>query len=350
MREDTLKCLVHVIDKLDEKHLQEKLVRCIVNLQGDNEASIRTNATIFLGRIAGKLKDGVRLRVLGQAYLKALRDPFVHCRIAGLKATVACLAYVDHSQLTSKILPQACVLLLDRSQEVRELSLSLLDQSLVLMRSHHAVLCAAEKKAAEGGSANGNGVGPSSSSSGGGGNSNGTNDEAAGWGSWGSSLSKTLEKATGSMTSLASGAPAAVPPQTVATQQQQQSTSSTKHVDCSESSSLPQPAKTSSDSLPKVKDGWGDDWGDNDVDLDGGGDDDDDGSNVRNKNATSKSGWGDDDDLDLDDDGGGKASAAAAPVVPKGLAPSAAFKKKMEEKKPPAKKLDMDANDNWDDF
>jgi hypothetical protein len=29
MREETLKCLVHVVDKLDEKNLQEKLVRCI---------------------------------------------------------------------------------------------------------------------------------------------------------------------------------------------------------------------------------------------------------------------------------------------------------------------------------
>ena len=60
MREETLKSLVHVIDKLDEKHLQDKLVRCVVNLQNDAEASIRTNATIFLGRIASKLKDAVR--------------------------------------------------------------------------------------------------------------------------------------------------------------------------------------------------------------------------------------------------------------------------------------------------
>ena len=45
MREETLKCLVHVVEKLDEKNLQEKLIRCITNLQNDTENSIRTCQT-----------------------------------------------------------------------------------------------------------------------------------------------------------------------------------------------------------------------------------------------------------------------------------------------------------------
>lgn len=52
--------LIHLVGKLDEIQLQEKLVRCVVGLQGDGEASIRTNATILLGKIASKLKEGVR--------------------------------------------------------------------------------------------------------------------------------------------------------------------------------------------------------------------------------------------------------------------------------------------------
>ncbi len=60
MREETLKNLIYVVDKLDEKHLQERLVRCISTLQNDGENSIRTNATIFLGRIATKLKESTR--------------------------------------------------------------------------------------------------------------------------------------------------------------------------------------------------------------------------------------------------------------------------------------------------
>jgi hypothetical protein len=64
MREETLKNLVYVVDKLDEKNLQDRLVRCITNLQNDGENSIRTNSTIFLGRIASKLKDATRLAEL----------------------------------------------------------------------------------------------------------------------------------------------------------------------------------------------------------------------------------------------------------------------------------------------
>lgn len=60
LREETLKSLVFIIDKLDENQLQDKLVRCISNLQQDPENSIRTNATIFMSRIMPKLKESVR--------------------------------------------------------------------------------------------------------------------------------------------------------------------------------------------------------------------------------------------------------------------------------------------------
>jgi len=52
--------LIFIVDKLDEVQLQDRLVRAITNLQNDAEPSIRTNATIFLGKIAAKLKEAVR--------------------------------------------------------------------------------------------------------------------------------------------------------------------------------------------------------------------------------------------------------------------------------------------------
>jgi SCY1-like protein 1 len=60
MREDTLKNLVCIVDKLEERNLQEKTVRFMSNLQSDAEASIRTNATIFIGRVAPSLKEPIR--------------------------------------------------------------------------------------------------------------------------------------------------------------------------------------------------------------------------------------------------------------------------------------------------
>lgn len=72
--------LIFLVEKLDDTNLQERLVRCVVNLQNDGEASIRTNTTIFLGKIAGKLKEGVRVRVLCSALAKSMKDNFLHCR------------------------------------------------------------------------------------------------------------------------------------------------------------------------------------------------------------------------------------------------------------------------------
>ena len=70
LRESTLMNLMNIVDKLDEMQLQDKLVRCIMGLQSDTEPSIRTNATIFLGRIASKLKESVRL--VGRSWILLL--------------------------------------------------------------------------------------------------------------------------------------------------------------------------------------------------------------------------------------------------------------------------------------
>lgn len=137
MREETLKSLVWVLDKLDERNLQDKLVRCMTQLQGDQEASLRTNAVIFIGRIAGRLREGVRVRVLAPALLKALKDPFLHCRIAGLRATLACINLLDASQLSTKVLPTACALFMDRSADVREQALTVLRVGTASLTSVH---------------------------------------------------------------------------------------------------------------------------------------------------------------------------------------------------------------------
>ena len=56
----------------------------------DPEPAIRTNTTICLGRIAGKLNDKTRPKVLFPAFSRALRDPFPHARLAGLRSITAC--------------------------------------------------------------------------------------------------------------------------------------------------------------------------------------------------------------------------------------------------------------------
>lgn len=61
-------------------------------------------------------------------------------RIAGLRATDACLAPVclcDMQQLCSRLMPQVCLLLVDKSSEVRDLALSVITSCTAVVRAYH---------------------------------------------------------------------------------------------------------------------------------------------------------------------------------------------------------------------
>lgn len=323
MREETLKCLVHVVEKLDEKHLQEKLVRCIINLQNDTENSIRTNATIFLGRIAIKLKENVRIRVLCSSFSKSLKDNFLHCRIAGLKASVACLNLLDLSQLTTKIMPQVFSLLLDRSNEVRELALKFIDLSTKLMRENHENLCISEKNNAIANS-NNNNESPMKNN-----NDKNVNDkDVSNWTSLWSS--KGTGSGAGTGTGVESNMLTAIIESSniLGTKYIQSVTSSStlserisdNEIKDSRSNVIPLSSSVSSSASASIlaistdknkipvnsnivqklvmSDGWGDDngfddWGDNDSNSNGMN------QNGREDNGNDDGGWGDD-DLDFD--------------------------------------------------
>eukprot|EP01031_Cornospumella_fuschlensis_P036732 gene36732-44555_t len=147
MRESTLMSLIYIVDKLDEVHMQDRLVRCVLNLQNDPEPSIRTNTMIFIGKIANKLKEAVRQRVLCSALVKAMKDNFVHCRIAALKTSMAVGKLLDVPQVAGKLMPQASVLCLDKHPEVRTLSITLLENSIDLIKSYHVRLAEEKQQA-----------------------------------------------------------------------------------------------------------------------------------------------------------------------------------------------------------
>jgi len=147
MREETLKALVFVVDKLDEDRLNDKLIKCISNLQMDAEPSIRTNAVIFFGRLVPKLKPAVRQRVVCTAFPKAMKDGFLHCRLSGIKALSTSFGELDSNLVVAKVMPQLIGLVMDRSADVREISLQLLDRSTELLRTNHLALCQSEEAA-----------------------------------------------------------------------------------------------------------------------------------------------------------------------------------------------------------
>ena len=107
--------------KLNDKNLNEKLMRSFAALQGDPEPAVRTNTVICLGKIADLLSPAARKKVLIPAFTRALRDPFPHARAAGLRALNAShsKAQAEPDTLAAKVLPVICPLLVDPAPEVR---------------------------------------------------------------------------------------------------------------------------------------------------------------------------------------------------------------------------------------
>ncbi len=121
LRELTIKAMMHIAPKLNETNLNETLMRHFAKLQTDPEAAIRTNTTICIGKIAPHLSVATRGKILIPVYARAMRDPFVPARVAGLKALSASQEYIktDTVGIATKVLPQICPMLVDPSPEVR---------------------------------------------------------------------------------------------------------------------------------------------------------------------------------------------------------------------------------------
>jgi SCY1-like protein 1 len=69
----------------------------------DTEASIRTNTTIFFGKIAGQLQPSTRLRMIVPVFLRGMKDPFPYARLAAVRATSACKSFYDTGLIVGKV-------------------------------------------------------------------------------------------------------------------------------------------------------------------------------------------------------------------------------------------------------
>lgn len=74
-------------------------------MQMDPEASIRTNTCILIGRLAPSLGYNTKRKVLVPAFSRALKDPFVHARVAGLMAFMASVDVFDVEEIAGKVVP-----------------------------------------------------------------------------------------------------------------------------------------------------------------------------------------------------------------------------------------------------
>lgn len=120
IREATVKSILPLSVKMSDRILNNDLLRQLARTQVDVEPGIRTNTTILLGNLAPKLNTQTRKKVLVPAFVRSLRDPFVHARNAGLMAFLATSDSFDGEDSAKHILPAMCPCLVDAEKVVRD--------------------------------------------------------------------------------------------------------------------------------------------------------------------------------------------------------------------------------------
>ncbi|CEQ39872.1 SPOSA6832_01420 [Sporobolomyces salmonicolor] len=127
IREATVKSVLLIAPKLNDRILNNDLLRYLSKTQTDVEPGIRTNTCILLSRLARFLQPSTQRKVLIPAFARALRDPFVHARIAGLMALMATCEGFEREDLAGKVIPAMSICLVDREKAVRDQGFKAID-------------------------------------------------------------------------------------------------------------------------------------------------------------------------------------------------------------------------------
>lgn len=120
LREATLRAILPLAPKFSERILNNDLLRALAKTQIDPESSIRTNTAVLLGKLVPYFNTNTKKQVLVPAFVRSLKDSFVHARMAGLLALVATGDEFEVEDLAKQALPAVIPCLLDRDKRVRD--------------------------------------------------------------------------------------------------------------------------------------------------------------------------------------------------------------------------------------
>jgi SCY1-like protein 1 len=112
LRRFLILCFLQLTDRL----LNNDLLRLLAKMQMDSEPSIRTNTCILLGRLGPTLGYNTKRKVLVPAFSRALKDSFVHARVAGLMAFMATIDCFEMEELATKVIPNMSITLVDKEK------------------------------------------------------------------------------------------------------------------------------------------------------------------------------------------------------------------------------------------
>ncbi|KAF9070890.1 ARM repeat-containing protein [Rhodocollybia butyracea] len=140
IREATVKSISLLAPKLGDRNLNNDLLRHLAKMQQDTEASIRTNTCILIGRLGPTLGYNTKKKMLVPAFLRALKDPFVHCRVAGLMAFMATIDCYEIEDIATKVIPNMSFTLVDKERLVRDQAFRTIDLFVKRLETHAATM------------------------------------------------------------------------------------------------------------------------------------------------------------------------------------------------------------------
>lgn len=152
LRDVAVKSVLNVSTRLTDKNLNSVLMSHFARLQVDPEPAIRTNTTVCLGKISGKLSLTARNKVLAAAFIRALKDPFPPARAAGLNAIISSKDMYNVKDVATRLLPSTTPLLVDGAGDVRKLAFRVLTEfQQQLLKNHESMLQVEESAALKAG-------------------------------------------------------------------------------------------------------------------------------------------------------------------------------------------------------
>ncbi|KAI5116981.1 hypothetical protein M0805_001592 [Coniferiporia weirii] len=138
IREATVKAIGLLHTKFSDRIINNDLLRHLARMQTDTEAAIRTNTCILIGRLGPSLGYNTKRKVLVPAFARALKDPFVHARVAGLMAFMATIDCFDVEDLATKVLPCIAFTLIDKEKLVRDQAFEAVELFVKKLETHAA--------------------------------------------------------------------------------------------------------------------------------------------------------------------------------------------------------------------
>ncbi|KAJ7124964.1 armadillo-type protein [Mycena epipterygia] len=138
IREATVKSIILISPLLSDRILNNDLLRFLAKMQSDPEASIRTNTCILIGRLGPSLGHNTKRKVLVPAFSRALKDSFVHARVAGLMAFMATIDCFEIEELATKVIPNMSFALIDKEKLVRDQAFKAVELFVKKLESHVA--------------------------------------------------------------------------------------------------------------------------------------------------------------------------------------------------------------------